>query len=240
MLAVCLRSGHRTVPRLWHVFPKRVKLGPQHTFWCKLVGSLVLWPHHWRRTTGAGARRRCSAPIVTSAPLVGGHKTSEPTSFVASETPSKTTPESYNRTPYARDGRRNTDTQQVGTWGASLPLRAHHEGAPAQTIPRMQRRARVLRAREPNADPPCWHARGPALNNWAPPRKSTGENSLTSDGRRDAEGPRRAPQPSGDARDRAGCAECTSGVARRPRARKGTAAMPRRRLRALLASLGGG
>ena len=75
-------------------------------------------------------------------------------SFVASESPSKTTPESYNRTPYARDGRRNTDTQQVGAWGASLPLRAHHEGAPAQTIPRMQRRARVLRAREPNADPP--------------------------------------------------------------------------------------
>ena len=74
--------------------------------------------------------------------------------FVASETPSKTTPESYNRTPYARDGRRNTDTQEVGAWGASLPLRAHHEGAPAQTIPRMQRRARVLRAREPNADPP--------------------------------------------------------------------------------------
>ena len=143
-------------------------------------------------------------------------------SFVASETPSKTTPESYNRTPYARDGRRNTDTQQVGAWGASLPLRAHHEGAPAQTIPRMQRRARVLRAREPNADPPpCWHAREPALNNWAPPRKSAGENSLTSDGRRDAEGPRRAPQPSGDARDRAGCAECTSGVARRAVLAKG-------------------
>ena len=119
---VRLRSGHRTVPRLWHVFPKRVKLGPQHTFWCKLVGSLVLWPHHWRRTTGAGARRRCSAPIVTSAPLVGGHKTSEPTSFVASESPSKTTPESYNRTPYARDGRRNTDTQQVLRLGAGAPL----------------------------------------------------------------------------------------------------------------------
>ena len=183
-------------------------------------------------------RRRTGAPIVTSAPLVGGHKTSEPMSFVASENPSKTTPESYNRTPYARDGRRNTDTQQVGAWGASLPLRAHHEGAPAQTIPRMQRRARVLRTREPNADPPSWHAREPALNNWAPPRKSAGENSLTSDGRRDAEGPRRAPQPSGDARDRAGCAECTSGVTRCPRAPK-TAAMPRRRLRGLLASLGG-
>ena len=68
-------------------------------------------------------------------------------SFVASETPSKTTPESYNRTPYARDGRRNTDTQQVGAWGASLPLRAHHEGAPAQTIPRMQRRARCIQTR---------------------------------------------------------------------------------------------
>ena len=135
---------------------------------------------------------------------------------------------------------RHTAGVAPGRWGASLPLRAHHEGAPAQTIPRMQRRARVLRAREPNADPPCWHAREPALNNWAPPRKSAGEKSLTSDGRRDAEGPRRAPQPSGDARDRAGCAECTSGVARRPRAREGTAAMPRRRLRALLASLGGG
>ena len=202
--------------------------------------TLARFPETCQTRTTAHILVHCSAPIVTSAPLVGGHKTSEPTSFVASESPSKTTPESYNRTPYARDGRRNTDTQQVGAWGASLPLRAHHEGAPAQTIPRMQRRARVLRAREPNADPPCWHARGPALNNWAPPRKSAGENSLTSDGRRDAEGPRRAPQPSGDARDRAGCAECTSGVARRPRARKGTAAMPRRRLRALLASLGGG
>ena len=183
------------------------------------MASLVLWPHQWRRAP---------APVLGAdrvrdlgATLVGGHKTSEPTSFVASESPSKTTPESYNRTPYARDGRRNTDTQQVGAWGASLPLRAHHEGAPAQTIPRMQRRARVLRAREPNADPPCWHAREPALNNWAPPRKSAGENSLTSDGRRDAEGPRRAPQPSGDARDRAGCAECTSGVARRAVLAKG-------------------
>ena len=195
------------------------------------------------RTTGAAPpapdRRRCSAPIVTSAPLVGGHKTSEPMSFVASESPSKTTPESYNRTPYARDGRRNTDTQQVGAWGASLPLRAHHEGAPAQTIPRMQRRARVLRAREPNADPPCWHARGPALNNWAPPRKSAGENSLTSDGRRDAEGPRRAPQPSGDARDRAGCAECTSGVAGRPRALARDGGDAKTAARGLLASLGG-
>ena len=105
---------------------------------------------------------------------------------------------------------------------------AHAAESPGSAGTRAQRR------------PPCWHAREPALNNWAPPRKSAGENSLTSDGRRDAEGPRRAPQPSGDARDRAGCAECTSGVARRPRAREGTAAMPRRRLRALLASLGGG
>ena len=96
---------------------------------------------------------------------------------------------------------------------------AHAAESPRSAGTRAQRRP-----------PPCWHARGPALNNWAPPRKSAGENSLTSDGRRDAEGPRRAPQPSGDARDRAGCAECTSGVARRPRAREGTAAMPRRRL----------
>ena len=103
----------------------------------------------------SGLRRPTRRPPAGQAAWSAAIKTSEPTSFVASETPSKTTPESYNRTPYARDGRRNTDTQQVGAWGASLPLRAHHEGAPAQTIPRMQRRARVLLAREPNADPPA-------------------------------------------------------------------------------------
>ena len=172
---------------------------------------------------GAGARRRCSAPIVTSAPLVGGHKTSEPTSFVASESPSKTTPESYNRTPYARDGRRNTDTQQVLRLGAGAPLClcVHITRVPPH------RRSRACSGEpalcghaSPTPTPPSWHAREPALNNWAPPRKSAGEKSLTSDGRRDAEGPRRAPQPSGDARDRAGCAECTSGVTRCPRARR--------------------
>ena len=88
------------------------------TRWLSCFMAAPLAPHHWRR---------CSAPVLgadrdLSAPLVGGHKTSEPTSFVASESPSKTTPESYNRTPYARDGRRNTDTQQVLRLGAGAPL----------------------------------------------------------------------------------------------------------------------
>jgi hypothetical protein len=236
MLAVCLRSGHRTVPRLWHVFPKRVQLGPQHTFWCK-----TRWPT--RFMTAAPLAPVLGADRDLSAPLVGGHKRVSQRVLLRAKMLQKPRPKATTaRRTHATDGATPTHSRCCA-WalGRLSAFACTSRGCPRTDDPAHAAESpRSAGTRAQRRPPPCWHAREPALNNWAPPRKSTGENSLTSDGRRDAEGPRRAPQPSGDARDRAGCAECTSGVARRPRARRGTAAMPRRRLRALLASLGGG
>jgi hypothetical protein len=209
------------------------------TRWLSCFMAAPVAPHHWRR---------CSAPVLgadrdLSAPLVGGHKRVSQRVLLRAKMLQKPRPKATTaRRTHATDGATPTHSRCCA-WalGRLSAFACTSRGCPRTDDPAHAAESpRSAGTRAQRRPPPCWHAREPALNNWAPPRKSTGENSLTSDGRRDAEGPRRAPQPSGDARDRAGCAECTSGVARRPRARRGTAAMPRRRLRALLASLGGG